>query len=298
MYCLLNRLKRRFSLYTVICCLPALLLVGFVSFYGSWNVIEESLGVVRGLGLTDITMHYYTSLFMSQEFQQNLIYSLKVSFISSFISVMLGILFSFRTKNEKLPRIFIFWSLFIIISYVAASLMIYNTFSNKGLLAKILYLGIGYEKPLNLIFNTNGIGIILVYILKGTPFTVLATYNLFLKINGKYHKKTLNLGVKTSQYFFRVVLPLAKKSIFAIWIVLFNFILFSYEGFFFLGTSNPKSIGEMSVTLLNNPVLDQRPMAMTISGLSIIIALLLSFVYIHLILEKGVVSDEDVHPFI
>lgn len=294
MYCLLNRLKRRFTLYTVICCLPAFLLVGFVSFYGSWNVLKESLGVIHGLGLTNATLDYYATLFKNPEFHQNLFYSLKVAFISSFFSVTLGIIFSFRTKNKTLPRIFSFWGLFIILSYVAASLMIYNTFSDKGLLAKLLYLTFGYEESLSIIFNPNGIGIILVYILKGTPFTVLATYDLFAKINGKYYNTALNLGIKPYLYFFQVVLPLAKRSIFAIWIVLFNFILLSYEGFFFLGTSNPKSIGEMSVTLLNSPVLDQRPLAMTISAFSIVIAFILTFIYIHLIREKGGASDESV----
>lgn len=287
MYCLLNRLKHRCSIYTALCCLPALLLVGFVSFYGSWNVIKESLGYIPGLGLTDITLAYYASILKSPEFQQNLLFSVKIATISSIISVIIGILFSFKTKNEGLPKIFIFWGLFIILSYVASSLMIYNTFSNKGLLAKILYLGFGYEKPLNLIFNPSGLGIIFVYILKGTPFTVLATYNLFAKINGKYATTTLNLGVKPIQYFLRIVLPLTKRSLFAVWILLFNFILFSYEGFYFLGTSNPKSIGEMSVSLLNNPILDQRPIAMTIATFSIVVALALTFFYVYLIQERG-----------
>jgi putative spermidine/putrescine transport system permease protein len=274
-------------MYTVICCLPAFLLVGFVSFYGSWNVFEESFGIIHGLGLSEITTSYYTTLFKSTEFHQNLLYSLKVALYSSVISVLLGILFSFKTKNEKLPRIFTFWGLFIILSYVAASLMIYNTFNDKGFLAKILYLVFGYKESLNLIFNPSGIGIVLVYVLKGTPFTVLATYNLFAKINGKFLKTSLNLGITPYQYFLHIVLPQAKRSIFAIWIVLFNFIFLSYEGFFFLGTSNPKSIGEMSVNLLNNPALDQRPMAMVISAFSIVIAIVLSSFYIYFIRIKG-----------
>jgi putative spermidine/putrescine transport system permease protein len=268
--------------------------VGFVSFIGSWNVFEESLGLIRGLGMTEINLNNYITLFKSHEFQQNLLYSLKVAFISSIFSVLLGILFSFKTKNEKLPPIFTFWGLFVIISYVAASLLIYNTFSDKGLLAKILYLVFGYEKSMNIIFNPNGIGIVLVYVLKGTPFTVLATYDLFAKINGKYYSAALNLGIRPLQYFFQVALPLAKRTIFAVWIVLFNFIFLSYEGFFFLGTSNPKSIGEMSVIFFNSPVLEQRSMAMTISALSIIFACFLSFIYILLISEKGGAADENI----
>jgi putative spermidine/putrescine transport system permease protein len=274
-------------MYTVICCLPAFLLVGFVSFYASWNVFEESFGIVQGLGLSEVTTSYYATLFKSTEFHQNLLYSLKVALYSSVISILLGILFSFKIKNEKLTRIFTFWGLFIILSYVSASLMIYNTYNDKGLLAKLLFLVFGYKKSLNLIFNPSGIGIVLVYILKGTPFTVLATYNLFAKINGKFLKTSLNLGITPYKYFLHIVLPQAKRSIFAIWIVLFNFIFLSYEGFFFLGTSNPKSIGEMSVNLLNNPALDQRPMAMVISALSIVTAIVLSSFYIYFIQIKG-----------
>ena len=294
MFYLLNKMKPRFSLYTIICCLPAFLLVGFVSFYGSWTVFEESFGIIHGLGLREVTTSYYEALFKSTEFHQNLLYSLKVALYSSGISVFLGILFSFKTKNEKLPRIFTFWGLFIILSYVAASLMIYNTYNDKGFLAKILFLVFGYKESLNLIFNPNGIGIVLVYILKGTPFTVLASYNLFAKINGKFLKISLNLGITPFQYFLHIVLPQAKRSIFAIWIILFNFILLSYEGFFFLGTSYPKSIGEMSVNLLNNPALEQRPLAMVISAFSIVIALILSTFYIYFIRVKGK-DNENIH---
>ena len=267
----------RFFNYIVICILPAISMVMFFSFFGIYQVIKNSFGISSGM--ENITLSYYRMLFASGEFWQSFFFSLRVALIASSLAVTLGAFLAFTVKKASLKYTQILWDLFIVMSYVAAAIAVYHTFSDRGFLARILHLTGIYSGSLNLVYSNNGIGVILLYVLKGTPFIVISISEIINKIDTRYRKVSENLGVPVFPYFIHIVLPLAKRALFSAWIILFNFILFSYEGFFFLGVSTPKSLGELSLIFYSSPDFERSTVSMALSTCMIVGSTALTLVY-------------------
>lgn len=65
------------------------------------NCISQSLGYFPQIGLNNFTLDYYKEILSDRNFLESLIFSLKTSFISSSICIIVGVFLAYILSKEK-----------------------------------------------------------------------------------------------------------------------------------------------------------------------------------------------------
>lgn len=166
------------------------------------------------------------------------------------------------------------------------AIFILNIFSKSGLIARSLaYFGIiaSQEQFLNLIYDKYGIGIMLAYLWKEMPFIIYFVLSIMSNINDSLGEAAINLGASKYKTFKMVTLPLCKNTILSGFLIIFVFSLGAYEIPQLLGPTLPKALPVLSYIQYIHPNLQNRPYAMALNGIIIIIALIAAVIYYNLI---------------
>lgn len=254
----------------------------FVIYYGLAGGLKQSLGYIPGLGKYEITLRYYKELLRDPEFSRSLLFTLRYTVIATALSVALGVLGAqwLRSFKKTEPAELII-RIPVVIPFLAASLYTILVFSSTGFIARIL-------NPFGLTFQgftgeENGIGIILTFIWKSTPYVMLTVFALLRKMSGTFEEVSENLGAGKIRTFFTITLPLIKEEVLTVTIILFSFIFGSYEVPMLLGPTSPKAISVFAHHEYLDPLMESRARAMAASLLQtvcgIFIALLLLFLF-------------------
>lgn len=252
--------------------LTVLFLIGLITG------ITQSLGVIPAFGLTEPTLDYYREILTKPDMVKSVLYSLRIAFFSALFSTAAGVLLcallvTGRRTKGKMMRIV---QLPIIVPHVVVALFVINICSQNGLLARIAcalgLIGEQQEFPA-LIYDARGLGIMLAYLWKEIPFIVYFVIALMANIDGKLGEAAVNLGAGRVQTFFRVTLPLCANTIYSGFLIIFVFALGAYELPFILGATTPKALPVQAYIQYTHPDLRNRPYAMALNGLIIIISL-------------------------
>ena len=267
--------------------MPSLSIVLIITAYVVVNTLKESLGLIPELFLNELTFKYYAKLFTDKIFISSFLYSIFVALISAALSTLLGTYLGYAVSKKKSSFTKVSYSIPVFLSYVAAAALIYNTYSDKGLLYHMLqFIGIR-TGSLNIIYNSKGLAVILLNMFKGIPFIAFSVYPILLKNDTEYRETATNLGCTNIMYIMKVLLPLCKRAILSSALVIFNYNLFSYEGFYFLGPSNPLSMGVLAYNTYLNPDMTYRAYGMAINMVMIVISLMLCLLYYKLLKNKN-----------
>ncbi len=262
---------------------PVSILLLSIMSVGLFNALLSSLGYLPQLGLTHITFDYYKEIFRDEIFLKSLRFSLKTSFISTVISVMIGVLISYflcKNKFSKLRNSII--KLPVIIPHIVVILLMTTVFSQTGIISRFLY-SLGFINdsssfPL-LLSDNRGIGIILVYLWKGIPFTVITTYNILTNVNDSLENVAINLGASKWQSFRYIALPLAMPSIISSFIILFAFSFGSYEVPFLIGPTTPKALPVLAYVSYISSNIDQKIISMVLNVILSCVSIVLLLIY-------------------
>jgi len=262
---------------------PVSILLLSIMSVGLFNALLSSLGYLPQLGLTHITFDYYKEILRDEIFLKSLLFSLKTSFISTVISVMIGVLISYflcKHKFSKLRNSII--KLPVIIPHIVVILLMTTVFSQTGIISRLLY-SLGFINdsssfPL-LLSDNRGIGIILVYLWKGIPFTVITTYNILTNVNDSLENVAINLGASKWQSFRYIALPLAMPSIISSFIILFAFSFGSYEVPFLIGPTTPKALPVLAYVSYISSNIDQKIISMVLNVILSCVSIVLLLIY-------------------
>lgn len=243
-----------------------------------------SIGIINGmLGLENITFDYYKEILRDKTFLKSLIFSLKTAFISSLLSVLLGVLLSYlmsQSKHSKLRNSIL--NLPVIVPHIVVVLLMITLFSQTGIVSRVLYCLNIIDDPSDFFLklsNSQGIGIILVYIWKGIPFTALTTYNILKNVNDSLDKVAINLGASKWQSFRYIALPLAMPSIISSFIILFAYSFSSYEVPYLIGPATPKALPVQAYISYVSSDLTQRADSMVINMVLSLVSFILLIIY-------------------
>ena len=279
---MISNIKKK-RIQGILLILPALSIIVIVTLFVIINTFIESLGYIPELSFNSFTLKYYVDLFTDVVFLKSLYFSFKVALISAIVATILGVYTGYYVSKWSDNFMSLLYKMPILLSYVAAAVLIYNTYSDKGLLYHIIYtLGIS-EAKVNLIYTDSGLGVILLNVFKGLPFVAFCVAPIFMKADETYSFVAQNLGCTRFQYIIKILLPLAKRSIVTSFLIIFNFNMFTYEGFYYLGPSNPISIGVYAYKTYLSPDLSNRIYGMAINMIMIIISIILCFLYYKMI---------------
>lgn len=230
----------------------------------------QSLGHFKAIGFNGFTLKYYKEVLTSKDFLSSLGFSLYISIISSVIAVVLGILLSYSIFriNSKRKTIDSMYKFPIIVPHIVAVLLVYNILVQNGILPRILYFTGLIKEPFqfpSLLYEKNGVGIIIAYLWKEIPFVAMVTYTILGNLSYNLSEVALNLGATNRQVFFHVFLPLIMPSVLSAFIIIFAFSFGAYEVPFLLGPTSPKALSVKAFIEYSNPDLTNRPYAMVIN---------------------------------
>lgn len=281
----MNNLRDRLKPYILLS--PVLLIIALVFLSGIIMAIIQSFGYFKVAGLNEFTLKYYREVLGSEIFLSSLSFSLYTSLVSSIIAVVLGVLLAYtvsklKNKNSVIKYLY---DVPIIVPHIVSVLLVYNILSNSGVLPRILY-SIGMIENISefpsLLYDKNGIGIIISYLWKEIPFVALMTYTVLGRISDEFLEAASDLGATNRQAFFRVTLPLLMPSILSSFIIIFAFSFGAYEVPLLLGPTQPKALAVQAFIEYNNPVLGNRPYAMVINVIITFISFILALLYYRL----------------
>ena len=258
--------------------------VGIIFLVGIGIGITQSFGVVPVFNLYKPTFKYYTEIFMRKDTIDSIFYSLKIAFVSSLISVILGILICFCMVYTGKDKGFMLsvTKIPILVPHVIVALMLVNIISQNGLLARILYqLGFIKEQsnfPL-IIFDKAGAGVILAYLWKEVPFVIYFIISLMSAVSSKLAEAAVNLGAGRVEAFFKITLPLCYNTIISAFLIIFAYSLGAYELLLLMGATVPKALPIMAYIEFQKPDLRLRPYAMAYNGILIVISMFAAIIY-------------------
>ena len=258
--------------------------VGIIFLVGIGIGITQSFGVVPVFNLYKPTFRYYTEIFMRKDTIDSIFYSLKIAFVSSVISVFLGILICFCMVYTGKDRglMLNITKIPILVPHVIVALMLVNIISQNGLLARLLYqfgsIKEQSEFPL-IIFDKAGIGVILAYLWKEVPFVIYFIISLMSAVSSKLGEAAVNLGASKVQSFFKITLPLCYNTIISAFLIIFAYSLGAYGLPLLMGATVPKALPIMAYIEFQKPDLRLRPYAMAYNGILIVISMLAAIIY-------------------
>ncbi len=258
--------------------LTVIFLVGLVTG------ITQSLGVVPAFGLREPTLRYYKEVLERPDMLESVLYSLRIAFFSAFIATAVGVflcallVMSHRTGGNIMRIV----QLPIIVPHVVVALFVINICSQSGLIARIAYmLGLigGQQDFPAIIYDGYGAGIILAYLWKEIPFIIYFVIALMANIDGRLGEAAVNLGAGRARAFFKVTLPLCRDAILSGFLIIFVFALGAYELPFILGATVPKALPVQAYIQYTHPDLRNRPYAMALNGIIVVISLVSAVAY-------------------
>lgn len=247
--------------------MPVVIVLLFILILGIFGALVQSFGYFPIIGLKEFTLRYYIQIFQSRTFFNSLSYTLYTTFISSFISIVLGISIarSLLKSNSKMES---FYKIPIIIPHIIVVLFAITFLSDTGVFARVLYfLGIQNAQEMfsKILFNKNGIGVILSYIWKETPYVALTVLAVLKRVKMGYEDVAINLGASRIYAFWNVTLPMLIPTIISTFIIIFSFSFGAYEIPMLLGATQPRALSVQSFIEYQNPNLANRPYAMAMN---------------------------------
>jgi putative spermidine/putrescine transport system permease protein len=277
-----NNVKEKVKPYLLLS--PMLLILIGIFVTGIVLGLLQSFGYFKAIGLTDFTLKYYREVLLDSNFLSSLKFSLYTATVSSVIAVILGVLLAYsivQMKGKK-ETIELLYRVPIAVPHIVAALLIYNIFSQTGILPRILFeMGLiqNQEQFPSVLYEPNGVGIIAAYIWKEIPFVALTTYTVLSSVSKKLSDVAYNLGANKKQVFIYVILPLIMPSVLSSFIIIFAFSFGAYELPLLLGPTQPNALAVQAFIEYSNPVLQNRPYAMVYNMLITLIAVILTWLY-------------------
>ena len=282
--------KRRFAASLML--FPALFFVTAISAFVILNTFREGLGYLPELSMYALTLSNYSRLFGNSVFLQSLGYSFYVAAVSGVLCFVPGLALAYllcRAKSSVLQAIS---RLPVVLSFVAAGLLLYNTLSGHGLIYHLLSLVGVKTEALNILFRPSGFGVIALNCFKGVPFMAMSITPVLSRALERYGAAAHNLGASGAQTWLRVIFPLVRRSAFTSALVLFNYQMFAYESFYYLGSSTPVSLGVFAYQSYQTSDLRDRAVCMAINSVMIAISLVTVLLYVWAVRKDRVMSDE------
>lgn len=271
---------------------PYALILPLVVFYlvfiggGFIEVLKESFGYIPVLGFNTVSYQAFIDILAKKDFIINLVFSIYLALSSCLISTFLGILiaYSFVMTNNKYLK-FVTKKVIqggIIIPYLYGVFIAMLFFTKTGFISRVFYhVGIikNFETFPELIFDRFGIGIILVYVFKGTPFIALFLINVMSRISDTYSGVAKTLGAKDVIILKKIYLPLSSNTIIWASSIIFAYDLGSFEVPYLLSSIYPVPLSSSLYSLFINPNISEIPSAMAMNVIIFIIGIVVILIY-------------------
>ncbi len=260
--------------------LPAVLFFALFFAGGLFRGINESMEPLeQGMG----KISAYAYLLENENFIYSFRATLRVALLSTIFSAAFGMwliyLMYCRKREGKQSKLFLrLVHLPMLFPYLMASFMVYGLLSRTGWLSRALFsIGItnGFEGFPELVNDAGGYGIVIAYVWKTTPFVFLMIYPVLKRMEDGLFEVGNVFGAGRLRFFKEAVLP----RLIPVWIISSLIVLaFTFSAFevpYVLGVTHPKLLSVFAYELFVRGMLWERPIALAVNGIILIVLTLL-----------------------
>jgi putative spermidine/putrescine transport system permease protein len=236
------------------------------------------------------TMEHWKRLFSDPALTSSIWFSIKNSLLSLCITIPLAFVLAHREYYAGRGQLPLLYFLPLSIPPIVAGYLAYKWLSASGWLSRILF-NVGVTDSLqdfpNLIFSSNGVGIIIVHGLLLLPFFTLLIHAYYQKHNiRRMRNMSLNLGVSSGYFFWKVTLPLVFRTAAPMILLYFILLIGTYEVPLLIGGQHPKMISIYIVEKLQRFDLTNMPQAYAVSLLFFIMLTLFLFLLMRFVPKR------------
>ena len=281
-------MKKRLHLFLLL--LPFLLVTALV-LISVWNVLVQSLGYIPAFGLTEPTFQYYLQVFSDESFLSAVWVSLRIALWSAVLATVLGVLVSASLIRCGRHRGGLLYAvrLPILVPHAVVAVFVVQILGQTGLIARFAY-ALGwisdYAQFPQLLYTPSYFGTILAYLWKEIPFVAYFVLAFMGSISHTLGEAAENLGASPARSFFEVTLPLSIPVIARAFLIIFIFAFGGYELPLLLGSTLPKALSVQTYLAYTSPDLLQRPLAMSMNGVMLLLSLLMAGLF-SLVMERA-----------
>ena len=255
---------------------PALALMTVLVGVGLGYAVAQSLGFQPEIGQITPSLEAYRQLALGEglagrEFWGSLAFSLWVSAGSTILSAGLAValaLWLTERRQAASPGITFVLNWNLAFPHLVWSVLLLLLLAQSGLLARwVAALG-WIQTPADfpvLVRDRYGIGILLQYVTKETPFLTLLLLAVLRAQPDAYGWVAENLGATRWQRLRLVTLPLIAPALTSGALLVFGFVFSSYEVPALLGVTYPRMLPVLALRFFNDPDLHARADGMAIS---------------------------------
>lgn len=257
---------------------PSFILITILFFGSLLNGVLESKSI-----------KYYKEVLKSDEFWDSFVVTLRVSLASTILAVLIGmsivfVIYLFQMKKENKTAQFIqrIFQIPMVFPYLVSAYMIFLIFTRGGLLSRIFYklhlISSMTDFPV-MVNDKWGIGIILSYVWKTSPFVVLMVYPVIAKIESGWIDVCSVFKVDKWSFFKEIIFPMARDVLAFTSYIIFSYTFLSFEIPYILGVTYPKTLSVYSYNIYTTGNLADRPKAFVINIVSLLFIFSVIFVY-------------------
>lgn len=251
----------------------------------------QSLGWQPRLGATELSLSAYRNILFGEEyaeqFWRGLLLTLWVSAVSTVLSAVIAVgvaLVIRRSFVGKRLSVFLF-QFNLPIPHLVAAIGILFVLTQSGLIARVLaqvgLLNSPSDFPV-LVRDSAGVGIIIAYVWKETPFIGLIVLAVLGSLGENYEDAARTLGASRWQRFRHVTLPLILPALLSASMIVFAFTFGAYEIPALLGVRFPRVLPVTALRFFTDADLSARAEAMALSMIITVIVMLFVAVYLWL----------------
>jgi putative spermidine/putrescine transport system permease protein len=273
------------------------LILPFVVLFcgGVFLTVCQSLGIFTPLPHTGGILAAYGVILSDPSFLGSFGFSLGVALVSAAASVAAGTFLAYRVWQlpNALAGAALVYKIPLILPHIAVAFVVLIFWSRSGILSSLAWhLGLIQSMPdfPNVLYSGWGLGMVLAYTLKGTPFAMLLILALLVRFDVRQIQTAAMLGASKRRIFFSIVLPRLAPAMHTSFIILFLYSFGAFDIPYILSESRPGMLSLNVYNLYFKHDLARRPEAMAILTLMFFFAVLFIIAYSRTVtrLENGV----------
>lgn len=267
--------------------LPAVLILGGLFAGGIGLALVQSLGDFPLIGEHQFTLDHYRSLLSDPELRISIALTFLLATIATAISAGAGLVLAltFRNLSRGSRALSALLQTPIAVPHLAMAVLLLNLIGQSGWLARLAHFAGLIAVPADFPALTNdryGLGIVIAYVLKETPFIALVSLAMLRRIDGEYELLAATLGASAWQRFRYVTFPLVAPSVVSASLLVFAFIFGAFEVPYLLGRPYPAMLGVVAQRRFLSTDLADRPDALAVAVLMTTVSAFLVFAYLYL----------------
>ena len=254
---------------------PALVLVGFPTIASIVFSVIESTRSESGVGL-------YRDLLAGDsqvtEFWESAAFTVMVGVVSTALSGVLALLLvSWWHQNRSSSPSITLYSVVIGVPHLAWAAALFLWLSQSGLVARMVTEVGLIDQPADfpiLVADNGGLGLIIHYVTKETPFIFVASVAALAARSSDLNTAAASLGANMVNRARFVTWPLVRPAILGSMLISFAFVLHSVEAPALLGASQPRMLAVVAAELFAEPTVQRRSLAAAIGMILTVVVLL------------------------